>query len=84
MTQDTNPIPLNTVPPPATLVAAFGVSTSQAPSRQLGTVAVIDRIAVYKAAKIVHRSPAYVMTFINNGLLKPIGAVGRIIAPGWP
>ena len=29
-----------------------------------------DRVAVYKAARAVHRSPAFVMQFINDGLLK--------------
>jgi hypothetical protein len=40
-----------------------------------------DRIAVFKAARVVHRSPAFVMSFINSGLLKAYRRGGPVNRP---
>lgn len=38
--------------------------------KHVGNAIIEDRMAVFKAARAVHRSPAFVMKFINDGLLK--------------
>ena len=48
---------------------------------RLGTAAIRDRMAVYKAAAAIHRSPAFVMSFINSGLLKAYRCGGPVNRP---
>lgn len=68
---------------------AAGVSSAVPKSRaRLGTVselpqiaALNNRLAVYKAAAAVHRSPAFVMDLINRGLLKAYRRGGPINKP---
>ena len=40
-----------------------------------------DRMAVYKAAAAIHRSPAFVMDFINHGLLRAFRIGGTLDRP---
>lgn len=40
-----------------------------------------DRLAIYKAAKAIHRSPAYVMDLVNAGLLKAYRRGGPVDRP---
>lgn len=68
-------------PAPTAAFADFGALTSSSPSRRLGTAAVEDRVAVHKAARVVHRSPAFVMSFINSGLLKAYRLGGPVNRP---
>jgi len=40
-----------------------------------------DRMAVYKAARAIHRSPAFVTDFINHGLLRAFRIGGTLDRP---
>ena len=40
-----------------------------------------DRMAIYKAAKAIHRSPAFVMDLVNAGLLKAYRRGGPVDRP---
>lgn len=41
----------------------------------------VDRVPIYKAAKAVHRSPAFVMEFVNSGLLRAWRTGGSATRP---
>jgi hypothetical protein len=41
----------------------------------------MDRMAVYKAAAAIHRSPAFVMDLINHGLLRAFRTGGPVNRP---
>jgi hypothetical protein len=46
------------------------------------TLAVLaDRVAIYKAARAVHRSPAFVLSLVNSGLLKAYRRGGPVKRP---
>jgi hypothetical protein len=79
ITQDTKISPITQAPIAAT--AKVDAPNQSSPSDRLGTAAVRDRMAVYQAAKAVHRSPAYVLAFINAGLLKAYRRGGPVDRP---
>lgn len=77
--QDKNPTQNTPAPAVVTFTIAGATTLPFAPTRnRLGETslnpeiaAVInDRMAIYKAAKAIHKSPAYVMEFVNRGLVK--------------
>ena len=54
-------------------------STPKTPSPAM--LAILDRMAVYKAAKTIHRSPAFIMDLVNHGLLRAFRIGGTVDHP---
>jgi hypothetical protein len=79
ISQDTKNNPLTPVPTAAS--AGIGTPAPSTLSDQFGTNPVTRRLAVYKAAKAVRHSPAFVMKFINEGLLKAYRRGGPVNKP---
>lgn len=57
----------------------LGDGDASSPSAAMLTLQ--DRMAVFRAAKAIHRTPAFVMDFINHGLLRAFRIGGTLDRP---
>jgi hypothetical protein len=79
ISQDTKTNPIT--PALTAASAGFNAPTPSNSSGHFGNAAVEDRMTVYKAARAVHRSPAFVKSFIDAGLLRASRKGGPVKRP---